>query len=465
MNVTYGETYDFPTPNKGDGWEFSHWEWIVRNDHGEIEVVEQYIAGSFLAKTGIETMRPVWIRGEDVVYTVEKWYQNTIGIYLKDERLHTGTKGTTVEISGIADGFHLNGEMDNLLSAELVGPGLVLRGYYDRDIYKVTAVLVIDGKENTALGEVDMMYGAELDIGLYSGIPFGYNFVNWYRYPGPPGTPIKNVPLVMDVEKKITLFVEGNPYVYTIIYRQSGVAPSTYTFGDPGININEKKPEHDEGRLFDGWILAGHPLFNGIIDSTFLENEKITAEEPLIFDAVWGHFITVTHPPVGKITVTGADPVDEQEGKYTVSRKNKDVKFSYNHEGTNESVYCWHIDGRSEDGSFYKDATVGVVLKLRAEGIDPENPYQEHSFVKMFNASSEGTYEFGSDVIWDEVLGIEVGGFTVDFSADGGIILHAPNELGTVSIGYIIHQDSSGNYHRVSLTAIIVSGIYPTEET
>ncbi len=82
----------------------------------------------------------------------------------------------------------------------------------------------------------------------------------------------------------------------------------------------------------------------------------------------------------------------------------------------------------------------------------------------MFNASSEGRYEFRSDVIWDEVSGIEVGGFIVDFS-DGKIILHAPYELGTISIGYIIHQDSSGNYHRVSLTAIIVSGIYPTEET
>ena len=243
------------------------------------------------------------------------------------------------------------------------------------------------------------------------------------------------------------------------------MAPSTYTFGDPGIDINKKKPENDEGRFFDGWILAGHPLFNGIIGSTFLENEKITAEEPLIFDPVWGYLITVKQPPVGEITVSGADPVQGQEGKYTVSRKNNDVKFSYNQQGTDESVYLWHIDGQSEDGSFNMDATVWVVLKLRAEGIDPENPYPEHSFVWMFNVSSKGTYEFRSNVVWERESDIKVGGFIVDFSADGRITLHAPNELGTVSIGYIIHQDSSGNYHRVSLTAIIVSGIYPTEET
>lgn len=385
------------------------------------------------------------------------------------ETIVSGTAGSHVDISGdpVDPGFHLNkGHPGSMLAAKLE-MGLVLSAYYDRDTYEVTTKLMIDGQVNEEFGPNVMLmrYGAPWNPDLYKKIPFGYNIEGWYWDSGTSGDQIKNIPLVEDVGKKITLFVKGNPYVYTIIYRQSDVAPSTYTFGDPGININEKKPKNDEGRLFDGWILSGHPRFNGIIDSTFLKNEKITAEGPLFFDAVWGHLITVTHPPVGKITVTGADPVEGQEGKYTVSRKNKDVKFSYNHEGTDESVYCWYIDGQSDDGSFYQDATVRVVLKLRAEGIDPENPYPEHSFVRMFNASSGGTYVFHSDVIWDEVLGIEVGGFIVDFSADGGIILHAPNELGTISIGYIIHQDSLGNYHRVSLTAIIVSGIYPTEET
>ena len=460
MNVTYGETYNFPTPNTGDGWEFSHWEWIVRDEHGEVRIEEQYTAGSFLAKTGIETIRPVWIRGEDVRYTVEKWYQDTTGIYLVDRRLHTGTKGTTVEISGIADGFHLNREMDNLLSAELVGPGLVLRGYYDRDIYKVTAVLVI-GKEYTALEEVEMMYGAELDIGLYSGIPFGYNFVEWYL-DSDLETPIKNVPLVADVEKKKTLYVKGNPYEYKIIYDPPIEAQRTYSFGDPGIDISKEKPKNDEGRHFDGWILEGRSL--EVIDSVFLESAGIKPETVLYVNAVWGYLITVTHPPVGKITVTGADPVQGQERMYTVGR-DKDVQFSYS-DDTGEMVYCWYIDGEQQFDSgsinhkIENDVTVGALLKLRAEGPPPE-----HSFAGMFNASSKGTYEFRSNVIWDEVSGIEVGGFIVDFSADGRIILHAPDELGTVSIGYIIHQDSSGNYHRVSLTANIVSGIYPAEET
>ena len=461
MNVTYGKTYDFPTPNEGNGWEFSHWEWI-RDLHGEIEVVEQYTTGSFLAKTGIETIRPIWIRGEDIRYTVEKWYQNATDTdYDVDRRYHIGTKGTIVEISGIADGFHLNGEMDNLLSAELVGPGLVLRGYYDRDIYKVTAVLVIEGKENTALGEVDMMYGAELDIGLYSGIPFGYNFVEWYLDSDLSGTPIKNVPLVPDVEKKITLYVKGNPYEYKIIYMPSIEAQTTYRFGDPGIDISKEKPKHDEGRHFDGWILEGRSL--EVIDSVFLEGAGIKPETELHVNAVWGYLITVKQPPVGEITVAG-EVTKVSDGKYTIGR-NKNVQFSYS-DKTGEMVYCWYINNTQESDSdpinhvIKNDVTVGVVLKLRAE-----DPPPEHSFVGMFNASSEGTYEFRSNIVWEPKSGIVVGGFTVDFSANGRIILHAPNELGTISIGYIIHQDSSGNYHRVSLTAIIVSGIYPTEET
>ena len=105
---------------------------------------------------------------------------------------------------------------------------------------------------------------------------------------------------------------------------------------------------------------------------------------------------------------------------------------------------------------------------MRAEGFVPGHPYPEHSFVGMFNAPSDG-YVFEPDpeqkIEWKQKLGIEVGGFRVDFFTDGRIILHASDALGTVIIGHIIHQDSSGNYHRVSLTAIIVSGIYPTEET
>ena len=66
---------------------------------------------------------------------------------------------------------------------------------------------------------------------------------------------------------------------------------------------------------------------------------------------------------------------------------------------------------------------------------------------------------------WKQESNDKVGGFTVDFSNDGRIILHAPDALGIVSIGHIIHQDSSGNYHHITLTAIIVSGFYPTEET
>lgn len=464
QEVVYGSVHPFPVPNVWEGWDFSRWEWIDNSG----AIVKQYKDKQFLVEIGMERMRAVWNHGT-IDYTVEKYRQLAVGdkYELVFETTVSGTAGSHVDISGdpVDPGFHLNEDYPGSVLAAELKAGLELRAYYDRDEYDVTTKLMINGQENEVFGPTKMRYGAPWDPDLYKEIPFGYNIEGWYLVLDPFEDPTKNIPLAKDDEKEITLFVKGNPYKYDIIYRQSNLAPSTYTFGDPGIDINKKKPENDEGRFFDGWILAGHPLFNGIIDSTFLENEKITAEEPLIFDPVWGYLITVKQPPVGEITVSGADPVQGQEGKYTVSRKNNDVKFSYNQQGTDESVYLWHIDGQSEDGSFNMDATVWVVLKLRAEGIDPENPYPEHSFVGMFNVSSKGTYEFRSNVVWERESDIKVGGFIVDFSADGWITLHAPNELGTVSIGYIIHQDSSGNYHRVSLTAIIVSGIYPTEET
>ncbi len=472
MNVTYGETYVFPTPNEGNGWEFSHWEWIERSEHGEIIVREQYTTESFRAKAGIETIRPVWIRGEDIKYTVLKYYQDTTGTgYSVDERFHIGTKGTTVEISGIADGFHLNREMENLLSAELV-PGLVLKGYYDRDTYKVTTKLMIDPVKD--FGPTTMRYGAPWNPDLYKEIPFGYNIEGWYRNEDLSGTLTETVPLGKSDGSSMILYMKGIPYTYKVIYTPPiDDAPKKYVYGQGIIDLNGyEKPIDPEGRPFEGWTLNNLPLVNGIIDSQLLKDADITPECELRVNAVYGYLITVVQPSVGEITVTGANPVEGQEGKYTVGR-DKNVQFLYD-SGTKEKVFRWYFnkqslgESNSVEFSIKEDVAVGVVLKLRAEGFVPGHPYPEHSFVGMFNAPSDG-YVFEPDpeqkIEWKQKLGIEVGGFRVDFFTDGRIILHASDALGTVIIGHIIHQDSSGNYHRVSLTAIIVSGIYPTEET
>lgn len=472
MNVTYGETYVFPTPNEGNGWEFSHWEWIERSEHGEIIVREQYTTESFRAKAGIETIRPVWIRGEDIKYTVLKYYQDTTGTgYSVDERFHIGTKGTTVEISGIADGFHLNREMENLLSAELV-PGLVLKGYYDRDTYKVTTKLMIDPVKD--FGPTTMRYGAPWNPDLYKEIPFGYNIEGWYRNEDLSGTLTETVPLGKSDGSSMIIYMKGIPYTYKVIYTPPiDDAPKKYVYGQGIIDLNGyEKPIDPEGRPFEGWTLNNLPLVNGIIDSQLLKDADITPECELRVNAVYGYLITVVQPSVGEITVTGANPVEGQEGKYTVGR-DKNVQFLYD-SGTKEKVFRWYFnkqslgESNSVEFSIKEDVAVGVVLKLRAEGFNPGHPYPEHSFVGMFNAPSDG-YVFEPDpeqkIEWNQESGIKVGGFTVDFSTDGRIVLHASDALGTVIIGHIIHQDSSGNYHHVSLTAIIVSGIYPTEET
>ena len=472
MNVTYGEIYVFPTPNEGNGWEFSHWEWIERSEHGEIIVREQYTTESFRAKAGIETIRPVWIRGEDIKYTVLKYYQDTTGTgYSVDERFHIGTKGTTVEISGIADGFHLNREMENLLSAELV-PGLVLKGYYDRDTYKVTTKLMIDPVKD--FGPTTMRYGAPWNPDLYKEIPFGYNIEGWYRNEDLSGTLTETVPLGKSDGSSMILYMKGIPYTYKVIYTPPiDDAPKKYVYGQGIIDLNGyEKPIDPEGRPFEGWTLNNLPLVNGIIDSQLLKDADITPECELRVNAVYGYLITVVQPSVGEITVTGANPVEGQEGKYTVGR-DKNVQFLYD-SGTKEKVFRWYFnkqslgESNSVEFSIKEDVAVGVVLKLRAEGFNPGHPYPEHSFVGMFNSPSDG-YVFEPDpeqkIEWKQESNVKVGGFTVDFSTDGRIILHAPDALGIVSIGHIIHQDSSGNYHHISLTAIIVSGIYPTEET
>ena len=471
--VVYGTMHSFPTPNVWEGWDFSRWEWVDNNGN----VLKQYTGGQFLVEKDMEKMRAVWNHGT-IDYTVMKYRQSAEGAgYEKaSETIISGIAGEHVDISGdlIDPGFHLNeGHPDNRLSATLAS-GLVLKAFYDRDMYEVMTWLVIKSQVVESLGTTETRYGAPWNPALYTEIPFGYSIEGWYSDADVSGTPVGTVPLGEGDGSSMTLYVKGIPDTYRIIYTPSiDGAPSTYEYGTEGIDLNDyPKPTDDEGRHFDGWTLNGHPLDNGVIDSDFLRENEITAESDLLVNAVWGYLITVEKPRVGDITVTGeviGDVIKVSEGKYTVSR-NKNVQFSYDSEGTREEVFCWHIDEQPPVESdsivlgIHKDVTVGVVLKLRAEGFDPENPYPEHTFVQMFNASADG-YQFATDIEWAQSEPLTVDGFEVTFSADGSITLQAPDALGTVGLGYIIHQDSSGYYHRVSLTAIIVSGIYPTEET
>lgn len=470
--VVYGKEQPFPKLNDWEGWDFSRWEWV---DNDGI-MLKQYTGEKFLVEIGMERMRAVWNHGT-IDYTVKKYRQLAAedGYEKVSETIVSGIAGSHVDISGdpVDPGFHLNeGHSGSVLSAELKA-GLVLSAYYDRDTYEVTTRLKIDPVMD--FGPTTMRYGAPWNPGLYKEIPFGYNIEGWYLDPGLSGTPTETVPLGKGDGSSMILYMKGIPYTYRIIYTPSiADAPKEYVYGQGTIDLNDyEKPNDPEGRLFDGWTLNGLPLVDGIIRSQFLKDAGITPERELLVNAVWGFLITVEPPRVGKITVTGANPVVGQEGKYTVSR-NKNVQFSYDPERTKEKVFRWYFDEQSLDESdsiefsIQKDVTVGVVLKLRAEGFNPGHPYPEHSFVGMFNSPTDG-YVFESDpeqkIEWKQESNVKVGGFTVDFFTDGRIILHAPDSLGTVIIGHIIHQDSSGNYHHISLTAFIVSGIYPTEET
>lgn len=472
--VVYGKEHPFPILNVWEGWDFSRWEWV---DNDGI-MLKQYTGEKFLVEIGMKKMRAVWNHGT-IDYTVKKYRQLAAedGYEKVSETIVSGTAGSHVDISGdpVDPGFHLNeGHPGSVLSAELKA-GLVLSAYYDRDTYEVTTRLMIDPVMD--FGPTTMRYGAPWNPKLYTdaGIPFGYNIEGWYLDPGPSWTPTETVPLGADDGSSMTLYMKGIPYTYRIIYSPPiADAPKEYVYGQGKIDLNDyQEPIDPEGRLFNGWTLNGLPLVNGIIDSQLLKGAGITPESELLVNAAWGFLITVEPPRVGKITVTGANPVVGQEGKYTVSG-NKNVQFSYYPNETKEKVFRWYFDEQSLDESdsiefsIQKDVTVGVVLKLRAEGFNPGHPYPEHSFVGMFNAPSDG-YVFEPDpeqkIEWKQESNVKVGGFTVDFFTNGRIILHAPDSLGTVIIGHIIHQDSSGNYHHISLTAFIVSGIYPTEET
>ena len=470
--VVYGSEHSFPILNVREGWDFSRWEWVDNDGN-----VKQYTSGQFLVEIGMERMKAVWNHGT-IDYTVVKYRQLAVddGYEKVSETIVSGTAGSHVDISGdsVEPGFHLNeSHPGSMLAAELKA-GLVLSAYYDRDTYEVTTRLMIDPVMD--FGPTTMRYGAPWNPKPYTdaGIPFGYNIEGWYRYSDLSGNRTETVPLGDGDGSSKTLYMKGIPYTYKIIYTPKiDDAPKEYVYGPGIINLNGYgKPIDPKGRPFEGWTLNDRPLVDGIINSQFLKNEDITPERELLVNAVWGYLITVVQPPVGEITVSGADPVQGQEGKYTVSR-DKNVQFSYDSKGTEEKVFRWHFNeqslGESDSVEFSikEDVAVRVVLKLRAEGFDPGHPYPEHSFVGMFNAPSDG-YVFEPDPVWKikwkEKSGIEVDGFTVDFFTDGRIVLRAPDSLGTVIIGHIIHQDSSGNYHHISLTAFIVSGIYPTEE-
>lgn len=471
--VTYGTKHSFPKMKEDGDRKYSYWE---RIDDGDT-LVKQYTEDEFLVEIGIKKMRAVW-NDNKIEYTVMKYCQlaNSDGYEEVSRIIYFGTLHEYVDISGdpVDPGFHLSKDHpDNVLGKELEKDGHVLRAYYDRDVYNVTTKLVIDDQVYEDFqSTIKMRYGALWNPGLYkdSGIPFGYDVEGWYRH-YPLKTRIETIPLGDGNDEHMTLFMKGEPYKYDIFYDPPSIsAPNRYVYGAEGINLKDYEPIDPEGRVFDGWILNGRLLSEGIINSEFLRCENIT-ESKLDVIAVWGCLITVEPPREGEITVTG-EVIKVSDGKYTIGR-NKSVQFSYS-DKTGEMVHCWYINNeqRPDSSSIYpeieSDVTVRVVLKLRAGGIDPENPYPEHSFAGIFNASSGG-YLFEPDpkqkIKWKQELNVNVGRFTVDFYDDGMIILYAQDELGTISIGYIIHQDSSGNYHRVSLTAIIVSGIYPTEET
>ena len=448
----YGAECSFPALNTDPNYVFSRWE-LIEEDGDTIKIIRQYTGVSFRVEKESMILRPVWNNGT-VDYHIDRYYQNVTGDgYVVERITMSGKAHTPVQIGDdVRRGFHLNTNPDNLLSGILID-GLVLKGYYDRDVYEISTILLIDGQAEQDLGKIDMRYGAKWDPGIYSNIPFGYEITGWYE-DNASENPIDAIPLDDNHDKKITLYVRGTAYIYKVIYDKD---QTVFVYGSTVIDLGT--PEDENGRVFDKWTVNGYLLDGNIINSKFLEDHKIT-EKQLVVKATWGYLITVKQPPAGMITVTGAK--EAKYGKYTVLW-NTSVTFSYDPNGTNEKIYCWHIGEQSStddsvDFRVKKDLTVGIVLELRAEG-----SYSDCVLNGIFNASENGEYTFDSDIQWNKGSIETINGFEVSFSGNS-ITVNASDALGTVRLGYIVHQDTSGEYYRIFLTATIISGIHPTEE-
>ena len=447
MQVSYGAKYDFPELNQMDGYKFSHWEWF---DQEKDEVVRQYKSGDqFEAEIGMKLMRAVWLTNE-IGYTVVLYLQTESGTgYDTKTIIRNAEAGSSVSArSESIPGFHLSTGYPDDKPDGTVSSDLVLTAHYDRDVYKVTATMIV-GDNEWNLGTENLRYGQKWNTDLFE-IPYGYDADGWYKEELSEKT--STVPLGKGNGSPMSLYVKGTPKTFRIIYEPAvDDARTEFVYGSDNIDLEDHEPKNEDGRCFDGWYLGDTKV--DAISSDFLEDNDVQGNE-LNLVARWGLLIIVDEFMADYVSVEGDGVTTvEEHRKYTVPAGTT-VTVSYT--GT-ETVYRWFVNGTlSKDDSvsapILNDWTVRIILKLEAGEV------HDLSVTGFFGKRSDGTYTLNYAVKWVDTE-IEVGGATVSFHGDGRVVVSGTGLTGTVEIGHVFLKDTDGVSWKVSVSVTVVSDI------
>ena len=455
MQISYGGTYRFPELNGKDGYTFSHWEWL--DNDGSIR---QYKSDIFEAEIGMELLKAVWLN-EEVGYTVVLNRQTADGTGYVAETLYRAAKAGTrvsVDLEKVPDGFHVStGHPGEKLEGE-ASSDLVLVAYHDRDVYTVTAKIVIGGSSED-LGTRGLRYGEAWSTELF-GIPYGYRADGWYLKEDLSDR-TASVPLGDGDGSSMDLYVKGTPRTFRITYDPAvDGAPTQYVYGSDPVEVGGFAPADGDGRCFDGWSLGSIPKIDSI-DSDLLKNNGIQGDE-LNLVARWGLLIDVDGFRADSISVS----VDGETLAEAVGHPNRytapagaSVTLSYN--GT-ETVYGWIVDGvlmrdASVSINITTDWTVRLILKLES------NDVHGLTVAGFFGKTPDNEYIVDTVVDWVDTT-FHVGGATVSFHGDGSVVVSGPVLTGTVEIDHLFLKDVHGKAWRVSVSVTIVSDIVSAVE-
>ncbi len=446
MEVSYGGTYHFPELNQMEDYDFSHWEWLDNDGN-----IRQYKSNIFEAEIGMVLLKAVWLNKE-VGYIMVLNRQTADGTGYVAETLYRAAKAGTrvsVDLEKVPDGFHVStGHPGEKLEGE-ASSDLVLVAYYDRDVYEVTAYLVIDSLSKK-LGTENLRYGQEWKTNLFT-IPYGYDADGWYLEEG-LSEKTSTVPLGKENGSPMSLYVKGTPKTFRIIYEPAvDDAQMEFVYGSNNIDLEDHEPKNEDGRCFDGWYLGDTKV--DAISSDFLKDNDIQGNE-LNLVARWGLLIIVDEFMAEYVSVIGDGITTvEEHRKYTAPTRTT-VTVSYT--GT-ETVYGWFVNSTlSKDDSvsapILNDWTVRIILKLEAGEV------HDLSVTGFFGKRSDDTYTLRYAMKWVDKR-IEVGGATVSFHEDGRVVVSGAGLTGTVEIDHVFLKDTDGKSWKVSVSVTVVSDI------
>ena len=163
-NIISGETYPTLVVNATLSESKAKYRCVITAVNGDE-------LASDMVEINLDTDKPV-------TYTVQTYLQNTDGssYTLSDQKIIEGTVGDTVTVPGVSvNGFTENTEKSVPSGTVTKDSSLVLKRYFDRNIYEITFAM----NGGSSLPSIKALYGAAVKAPS-APARYGYRFIGWY---------------------------------------------------------------------------------------------------------------------------------------------------------------------------------------------------------------------------------------------------------------------------------------------